>query len=1064
MPVAFGRMVARVLAMKLLPPLSRWLPIVVAALWAGGSVEPALGAARLPVEYSIKRWISSEQLPFSNVEALAQTRDGFIWFAMNGGLGRFDGLALEVYNSRNTPELPVAVNTSLLEDRDGGLWIGSAGGGLARLAGGRFERFGAEQGLANEQVKAMCLGPDGRLWIGTDGGGLFVRRPDGRFEAFGADEGLPDRFIANLKVDPSGQLVVATYTKGLFLLRDNRFEAIPVEPKPVDGREMALTQGGSGRIWMGTRGGIYLFDGTRFALWPEEGSFEGARPLMAWETARGVVWLGTERGLIRWEDGDWAEYATGGAAAPRMPGGFLVDHEGSIWLSTEGAGLVQLRATALTTLGSDEGLAGDEITSVVVARDQSLWVGTTDGLTRVDLQGRRRFGPDDGLPDPCVFSVQEDAAGGIWVSTRRSGLFRWDGQRFGPVPGVGDPRVQVAWCLATGQNGSMWVGTTRGAYEFRDGQVVRTLNGQAGLSNDDVRCILDAGDGVVWVGTSYGLNRVTAEGVETYTVTDNKEPIEVVVALHLDADGALWLGTMARGLFRLQDGRFVRYSTDDGLPDNGIASIMEDAQERLWLGTGSGLAVASRRELAAKARRPELPLNFRNYRRADGMRSEEFAATIQPTAAKSADGRMWFATGNGLVTVAPRSPAHRRPPPLVTLERVAVEGPQPVDSLRGRRLGRSEIRLAPAGELGFVPAPAGIRRTVFAPHGFELLRIPPRQERLGFQFISPSFVAPHSVNYRFRLSGFDPDWVDAGTRRAAYYTRVPPGRYRFEVEARSDAGVWSGPGAGLDVVVEPAWWEMVPVRAAGVGIVLGWGALFYQVRTRKLRRQREEAARFSRQLIRSQEQERARIAGELHDGLGQELQLIRNRAEIALRRGGAGSEVAGQLQSISATAARAIDGVRALSRGLRPPELDQLGLTQALRWLGQNNAESAPQRIEFRIEDVDAALGAEPEVDFYRVAQEALSNAVRHSGATEITFEVQWTPEGLQISVFDNGNGFTRDTDTDGEASSRNGSGLRNMEERAGLLNAVFTLHSEPGVGTRLTMVVPVPDKRGAKP
>lgn len=1025
--------------------------------WGG----PARAAPRLPVDYSIRRWVSSEQLPLSTVEAMAQTRDGFIWFAMNGGLGRFDGQALEVFNAANTPELPVPVITAVLEDRDGSLWVGSAGGGLVRRRDGRFERFGAGQGLLNEQVKALNLGPDGRLWIGTDGGGVFVREPDGTFRQWGQREGLEDPFVIGLKTDRSGQLVVLTFRLGPFVLRGERFVRLSLEPVPPDGRDLSLTQTGGGRIWLGTSGGVYFFDGTNFVHWAEASKLPGVTPLMAWETSTNEVWLGTDRSLVHWQAGAWATYPTGGAVSPRMANAFLADHEGSVWLSSEGGGLLQLRPTPMVTLGVPEGLSGNEVTSVLVARDGALWVGTTQGLTREDARGRRQFGPADGLADACVFSLQEDSEGKVWVSTRRGGIGRWDGNRFVRMPGSGRRNAEVVWCLHRGRGDTMWAGTSRGLIEYRGGQFVRAIDGDDGLSNNDVRCVLEQEDGTLWVGTSYGLNRITPDGVQTYAVTGAKEPIEVVVTLHLDADGALWLGTMARGLFRFHAGKFHRFSTDDGLPDNAIHAIVEDSEGRLWLASGSGLAVVARRELVARTMRPEFPLNIRTFRRADGLRSEEFTGTIQPTVARSADGRLWFATGDGLASVAPGRLERRRGAPRVSLERVAVEGPEPVTGLLGRGNSAGHHRLPPTSEFGHAPAPAGRRRAVFASQGLAEIQIPPQQERLDFQFVCPSFVAPQAVDYRFRLGGFDRDWVEAGSRRAAYYTRVPPGRYHFEVEARDETGTWSRPGAALGIVVEPAWWQRLPVRLVGAGLVLGSGVLFYQVRMRKLRRQREASAEFSRQLIRSQDQERARIAGELHDGLGQELQLIRNRAEIALRHGTTAAELDRQLSSISETAARAIQGVRALSRGLRPPELDQLGLTEALRWLGRNCAESAPQRIEYRVDDMDDALSTDQEVDFYRVAQEALNNAVKHSGATEITFEVQWVESGVQLSVFDNGRGFDVE---DTESRPRAGSGLRNMQARAALLRGSLELHGEPGVGTRLTLLVPVPDKCPAKP
>lgn len=1047
-----------------MPSVSALARFVLSRLVLVASLVGAHGqgmAARLPVEFSIKRWTATERLPLSSVEAMVQTRDGFIWFAMNGGLGRFDGQNLRVYDAANTPELPVPVITALAEAPDGSLWVGSAGGGLVRWKAGRFQRYGPADGLSNEQVKALSLGADGRLWIGTDGGGVFVREPDGRFRNFGSAEGLEDPFVVGLKLDVSGQLIVATFRQGPWVLGGERFRRLAMEPKPPNGADLSLTQGASGRVWLGTSGGVYVFDGERFAHWAPGNSLGGAKAMTAWEVAPNEVWLGTDRSLIRWKDGEWAAYPTGGATAPRMANAFLVDHEGSVWLSVEGGGLLQLRTTPVAVLGSAEGLSGDEVTSVYAARDGALWIGTTRGLTRQGPDGVRSFTRADGLPDECVFSLQEDAEGSLWVSTRRGGMVRWAGGRFVPVPGSGGKNPDVGWCLVRGRQGGMWACTSRGLMEYQEGRFVRRIAGEQGLSNNDVRCLVEQADGVLWVGTSYGLNRITPAGIEVFTMTEQKEPLEVVIALHQDADGALWIGTMARGLFRLQDGKLHRYSTADGLPDNAINAIVEDAENRLWLATGNGLAVVSRKELVIRQIQPELPLNIRIYRRSDGLRSEEMTGTIQPTAARTADGRLWFCTADGLASFAPTAGTRRSGMPRVSLERVAMEGPHPVESLSGWLPGRVPAQLKPTVEYGSTPAPAGPRRAVFAPTGFEELQTPPQQERLDFQFVCPSFVAPHAISYRYRLRGFDSGWVEAGARSAAYYTRVSPGRYQFEVEARDETGVWSQPGATIGVWVLPAWWQQAEVRTLGAILFLGSGVLFYQIRIRQVRRQREASAEFSRQLIRSQEQERARIAGELHDGLGQELQLIRNRAEIVRRRGLLDEESARQLASISETAARAIHGVRALSRGLRPPELDQLGLSEALRWLGRNCAESAPLRLEFSIADVDAALPDDYHVDFYRIAQEALNNAIRHSGAAEVTFEVQWTDRLLQLSVFDNGHGFDPEAE---EAAPRLGAGLRNMQARAALLQGRLEIQSQSNVGTRLTLTVPVPDNRHPQP
>jgi signal transduction histidine kinase len=338
--------------------------------------------------------------------------------------------------------------------------------------------------------------------------------------------------------------------------------------------------------------------------------------------------------------------------------------------------------------------------------------------------------------------------------------------------------------------------------------------------------------------------------------------------------------------------------------------------------------------------------------------------------------------------------------------------------------------------------------------------VPPGQDRLEFQFTVLSFVAPEHVRRRHRLVGYDRGWIEGAAGRAAYYTRVPPGRYRFEVEAANEDGAEGR--AVLAVVVWPAWHERPLLRALGFLLATAAVAALYLRRVRALQRARAESAEFSRRLIRSQDDERARLAGELHDGLGQELQLIRNRAELALRRHDPAPPLASELREISGTAARAIQGVRALARGLRPPELDQLGLTEALRWLARELAAVFAGRLESRVDDVGGLLPRAAEVDFYRIAQEALNNAVKHAVATEITLEVLRGPGVVQLAVFDNGRGLP--APALGAAEPAAGSGLRIMRERAALLGGELAFATSPGVGTRLTLTVPAPNITVAPP
>lgn len=1021
------------------------------------AASPPPAAFKLPVDFSIRHWSGKGGLPLRTVEAILQTRDGFIWFGMNNGLGRFDGASFQVFDPRNTPALGVSYVTALAEDLDGSLWIGSGGGGITRFHHGAFQRFSAADGLANEQVKALHVSRDGQLWIGTDGGGVFARDPvSGTFRPFGTEQGLTEPFVIGITEDSEGHLYFVTYKEGPFRLVGNRFEPVPLHPPHTRGSGFALTRSPQGRVWLGTPSGVYRLETNAFHRWPLSKKIPGHEPVVAWEVSEDNLWLGTAQGLVHWENGDWTAYPIGGGSSGRFASAFLQDREGSLWKSAEGSGVVQLRKTKFVTLGVAEGLSDEVVTTVTSTRNGAIWVGTTKGLHRL-AEGRiDTFDRDHGLPGTFIFSAAEDSQGTLWVATRLGGLAVFDGQRFSTLPSEDQLPVRGAWCITPTRDGSVWVGSNGGAFRYQNRRPVEHLHGQALLSNDDVRSIAEDTHGTLWLGTSYGLNRRANGQTTSYTILSNLPPLEVVIALHPDPDGALWIGTMTRGLFLCRSNQFHHFGSAQGLQADGIMSITPEGSKALWIGTSRGVFRVTRQSLLDVADGTASQLDIQAFGRRDGLATEECTGTVQPTASADAGGRIWIATSEGLSTLDPARIPRNTTPPLTLIERVALEGPNPISSLQGRTLlgasaGATAI-IPSTSEPGETPAPAAQRRAVFVASGFETLWIPPSQDRLEFQYSGLSFVNPDAVSFLYQLVGYDTDWVHAGDRRVAFYTRIPPGRYTFQVRARNEDGTTSTPAA-LTVVIAPAWWQMPWLRLTVA--LAGGGLLFslFGIRWRALQRKQRAASEFSRHLIRSQETERSRLAGELHDGIGQELQLIRNRSELALQRLEPSASMSRELHAISATAARAIQGVRSLSRGLRPPELDQLGFTQALRWLATNTAEASQARLEARIEDVDGCLPRELELDVYRIAQEGLNNAMKHAEAAEMTLEVERRPSCITLSLFDNGRGFDPTQITD---SPDRGSGLKTMRERAAMLGGTFEIRSELGMGTRLTLEVPL--------
>ena len=392
---------------------------------------------------------------------------------------------------------------------------------------------------------------------------------------------------------------------------------------------------------------------------------------------------------------------------------------------------------------------------------------------------------------------------------------------------------------------------------------------------------------------------------------------------------------------------------------------------------------------------------------------------FQPSSVKSRSGALWFCTTGGLVTVDPKSIKPGTQPPPVYIEEVTAD----------------ERALA---------------------LGMRVVTVPPGVRRVSFRYTALSFSAPEKILFRYRLEGHDDTWVNAGAAREAAYMRLPAHKYRFRVSAGNKDGVWNEAGAVLDVVVVPSWWQTWWFRLAAAAGLAGTVFGAYEIRVRQLKRAQAAQELFARRLIESQEQERKRVAAELHDSLGQSLHVIKGRAELALNRKGDSVESARQFEEISSAAGQAIQEVRAISHALRPAELDQLGLARALEWMAERIGATSTTRFGCEVDGVER-LAPEMEITIYRIAQEGINNVLKHAGATDAILQLQREDGMVRFSLFDNGRGFEKPAHPDGH-------GLVGMAERVRLLGGKFDIQSAPGKGTRLTVTIPQPPALGLNP
>jgi signal transduction histidine kinase/ligand-binding sensor domain-containing protein len=1005
--------VPRILASLALALLGAFLPVRPGRAQDGRLTDPPA--------FRLDQWTTDEGLPQNSVNALAQAPEGFLWIGTFGGLARFDGTTFRLIERSDSLGRHIDRILSLAIAPDSALWIGTEEDGLLRYHHGVFELFTRADGLPDNSVLALHVDRTGALWIGTERGGI-ARRVAGRFERLAAAGGVAIDAVVSFVEAPDGTL------------RANAGDRVI---RMVPGDSLAGTWEDDGRfrpsqLLLVDRAGAPWY---RFpeGIAPELAARAGRRVPVASTSALvedpgGGYWVGTYNdGLLFFHSAD----STGLRQYP-LPNGrqeyrvraALVDRENNVWFGTNANGLVRVKRNVFATYTMAHGLTNDVATAVLADRAGKIWSASNCwGVSVLDLDRHairvhKPRKPGDRTGDPCVFALTEAAPGTMWLGTYGGGLTRI---REGREEWLGHQAIglrdSVVLSLFTDRSGTVWVGTQSGGLAALSpgGRVARTYTTADGLAHDNVRAIYQTRDGALWIGTLEGLSRLQEGRFRNFTSADGLAASHVR-AIYEDGEGHLWVGTYGGGLHLLRGGRFVRIGRDHGLADDVVSAILEDERGSFWMSGNRGIFRADRRELLDFAAGRVARVHSVLYGEADGLGDAETNGGFQPAGWKDGRGRLWFPTVGGLAVVVPaRVRVQERAPP-VSLEEVVVNGVvRPLED--GLTVG---------------PGPANVE----------------------FRYTGLSLSNPDRLVFRYRLENYESDWVEAGTRRAAYYPRLPPGRYRFVVLAANRDGVWNETGSSVEVRVRApfylSWWFRVPVLF-GLAFL---AVLLWHRRERAVQRARLAQEDFARRLIESQEHERKRLAGELHDGLGQELLVVRNRALLALKHDGLSPPARQQLTQISEVVAQSLEGVRRLAHHLTPLQLDHLGISTSLRSMLQSVAETSGIALTATIEDIDDLLPVEHQISLYRVVQEGLNNIVRHAGATEATVWVRTHDDSLRVTIQDNGCGFR--VRRDGRGQVTGGFGLAGMAERIRILGGALDFLSEPGAGTRVTVSIPL--------
>lgn len=1000
---------------------------------------------------------TQEGLSTTTVHAIVQDADGFMWFGTEDGLNKYDGYNFTVYKHRKMDSTTLsnsAINT-LLVDRMGGLWIGTIGGlNYFDKSEGVFHSIGDDTGkkgkLPDKRVRAVYEDKTGNIWIGTEKGLSKLNRST--------------NIITNFK--------------------DN-----PLDIGSLHGRTVYSICGGSGNvIWFGTDEGLSKYD-------PNTNTFKnfkiGAKRNDAFHVCwqpPGIIWIGTYDGLIKFIDpantyqSIKIQSDLSGHSSENKIGALCLDNGGFLWVGTDNGLNCYNPATNIfypyrqnmldrTSLSSNtidhifigrsnilwaaspggginyalnqqqqfeiyqndaknvQTLSANRVYSVFEDSDQDIWIGTNGGgvnrMNKLDhtfISFQKSGQKTGGLISNIIFSICEYGKGKIWLGTD-AGICILDKKTGKVIADNNNTAIKAmqSWvlCMHKDRNGILRIGTLNGGlYSYDDvtGKLQQFLPDKKNpnsINSNIVFCITEDKDGILWIGTNAGgVNRYDPKTkiFKAYTSDSSANSLSNnQITSITDDDKYLWVTTPS-GLnkFDKSNGTSRIFDEDNGLPDNMIYSALKDDAGNLWISSNKGICKFN-----------EAKKLIKNFDINDGLPDNEFN---QGAYFRGHDGKMYFGGIKGFVTFYPAQiKENTHIPPMV---------------LTSFKVFNKEFDLdKPINET-------------------EEIQLQYNDNAFSFEYAALDFASPVKNQYAYLLEGFDKEWNYVGNRRNVSYTKLDPGTYYFRVIGSNNDGNWNETGKKIKIVISPAYWQTSWFRVLAAIGIFGLFFGFYYQHINRLQSEKKAQEDFSRRLIESQEKERKRIAGELHDSLGQNLLIIKNSSDQIMLSGDL-NFISNESREISGLAKESIQEVREIAYNLHPYQLERLGLTKAIESMINKIKNSEAVKINHSLTKIDNLVSKELEINIYRLVQESFNNILKHSKASEASINIEMVNKKIEIEIEDNGGGFDVEKI---KSNGKAGFGLQGLAERTRIFNGSLAIGSVIGLGTTVKISIPIPD------
>lgn len=740
-------------------------------------------------KYIYQNWLTQDGLPQNIVKDILQTRDGYLWIATTSGITRFDGVKFTSFNTYNTPEIMSNRITVLSEDLKGNFWIGTEDKGIYKYEKGKFINYSINSGLPNTQIFNILPTADGNILAST-GAGIYLFQ-ENKFTLYKNTNTLTS--LREITSNPQKKELWIAASDKVICLNEQTVIFYKVAEDLANNKIRRIYITRDGNILIGTALGLAYFKEGQIFLYKDKNA-PTTEVRTIFEDKKGVIWVGADK-VYQLKNSVWTilDYF------PQDKFEVITqDREANIWVGGLTTGLHKLKEKTLQVFGQEDGILPDTTNAVTEDSFGNIWVSADcTGILKITGEQVKVYKKDLDLPNMCVWGVCADDNGGIWFGSWTKGLVYFKDEKITHFDS--QPLNKTILSFYKSKNGVLWCGTKKGLCQIKNGEIIPIYNKLNGLVGDDVRFITEDLENNLWIGTTEGLSYLKEGQFINYSKT-NGLPDNFVRAICPDFDGAIWIATYGGGLCRFKAGKFTYFTEKDGLPNNFLSSILIDKRNNLWISSNNGIFKIKRKDLDDFTENKISRFYPVCYTVKDGMKSNECNGGTQPAGWLTKDNTVWFPTIKGVVKID--SEKVNLLAPAVVIDQLLVDK---------KDFNLSEQNIIPSGNTD-----------------------------LEISYTALSLVSPEKNFFKYKLEGYDKNWVEANTRRNAYYTNLSPGKYSFRVIACNNDGVWNEEGAILTFYIQPKFYQTIPFYIICVFSFALISFAFYQGRIKRLVGQTEK--------------------------------------------------------------------------------------------------------------------------------------------------------------------------------------------------------------------------------